>query len=450
MQQDPKEFFVLSELPSLMNALSISPTFGFKTSYACFSCGIETTSDLTTQNDLVLPFDEKVAHGCELNEYLKQFHRRSETTFCRKCESNCSHRVKVQIEKLGKTFVVCLARNGGQSKVMKKVVPSRFRSLHNVKHKSRVTYQLVSIIAHTGNTNSSGHFICFVLSEGEAVLQIGDTRTQVTSYSNVQCTLEMYGYFFFNKKVYSQCPSSSSSDSSDVESKLPKLVVKRRKIQIDSLHESCVSSYKPPLPRSVYKALDYEPKYLFSHKFGTSWQNLQQSILGSVVENISNIIHTSFAAGKDLFKCFRHCIYLQKRKRHLQNTWWTLDYGNVNLSSEFIEDLRLYMRKHFCLQRVKFLMEDEVIRSKSAVGAFIFKDSVISKVCEVAKEIDAEGSVYNNCNEYLKIVVDVESVIFYSVKTLNMDYVTASKRLGLTSTTFNDYDKQNPIAIKMK
>ena len=82
-----------------------------------------------------------------------------------------------------------------------------------------------------------------------------------------------------------------------------------------------------------------------------------------------------------------------------------------------------------------YLVEDNsVIESCSSVG-LVFKKSVIEENSELAKYL--HRSYFNRCNEYLKLVLNTEAVVYFVMVEDNIDYVAACEGLALSRGTFN-------------
>ena len=103
---------------------------------------------------------------------------------------------------------------------------------------------------------------------------------------------------------------------------------------------------------------------------------------------------------------------------------------------EFIFNLEMYVCQKLCMrEKLVYLAEDNsIILSCPSVG-LVFKKSVIEENSELAKYL--HKSYFNRRNEYLKLVLNTEAVVYFLMVDDNIDYVAACERLALSIGTFN-------------
>ena len=96
----------------------------------------------------------------------------------------------------------------------------------------------------------------------------------------------------------------------------------------------------------------------------------------------------------------------------------------------------MYICQKLCM-REKFVYlakDNSIIQSCPSVG-LVFKKSAIEENSELAKYL--LRSYFNRCNEYLKLALNTEAVVYFVMVDDIINYVAACKRLALSIGTFN-------------
>ena len=105
------------------------------------------------------------------------------------------------------------------------------------------------------------------------------------------------------------------------------------------------------------------------------------------------------------------------------------DYSFYKFTPKFFTDFFNGIRKKLCLQVETVKMFGDDIYYKFTVGTLVFKRTAVQPSNELDKDLNINFS--GSCNEHMKLVMDMEALIYYVIFRYNVDYNKASHNLKL-------------------
>ena len=105
------------------------------------------------------------------------------------------------------------------------------------------------------------------------------------------------------------------------------------------------------------------------------------------------------------------------------------DYTFYKFTPEFLIDFFNCIRKKLCLQVETVKMFGDDIYNEFTVGTLVFKRTAVQQSNEREKDLNINYS--GSCNECMKLIIDMEAIIYYVMFRYNVDYSKASHNLKL-------------------
>ena len=213
---------------------------------------------------------------------------------------------------------------------------------------------------------------------------------------------------------------SIDTSSEDIDT-CNKRVVKRRKQSL--------------LPVATVKTRKEEKKekpnlnYFVINDAKEKWNAVSPKLLQELLNKIIYLVNLSLTQAEKVNFGYRHALYLQGKTRTLQKTFF-FDYEYFQIKSEFALNLSMYIANNICLQRIYETIncESGFVSARRRSALFDFDNRVVkhsSDLCLYLKE--------TACNEYMRLVVDIECVVYYVMLQHGLTYEKASHGLGITS-----------------
>ena len=419
-QQDPDEFFQCSILQNVLAKNNITCLVKFSKQFKCITCLKAGETEFFKQIILRLPLFDTIDDGHSLSKYIEQFMRANECKYCVFCRKVRNHKTCAAFMSFPNLLVVNLARNVDTVKCGKKVSLSRYVQIKGKDCSDLdAMYELVSVVVHLGEKVEGGHFVCYFFLNGNDIIEINDQSVRKLDLSQVKTVLEKNGYLFFYKKQTDNNSSDCTYEEHNYCKKRKKIFVKRPKI-------TAVESSFDTQPTIKRRYIDYKPRY---YVLDNQWEALHQENLQFVIDNLREIISFSVTKNECNKKYYRHIMFLKSGEKTLFACNKRFDYTFYKFTPEFVLDFFNCIRKKLCLQVETVKMFGDDIYSKFTVGTLVFKRTAVQPSNELEKDLNINYS--GSCNEYMKLVIDMEAIIYYVMFRYNVDYSKASHNLKL-------------------
>ena len=361
-QNDPEEFYRLSELNHVLEANHVSCTVRTQTSYRCKSCDLITTNNVTEQQDIILPAKNSID---TLQEILDSHCSNVAIKKCTYCDLKISHTSRTIFKELPQVLVVCLSRvslnNGTITKATNTVSPFQDIVIEDTLSNCRNTYKLISAVVHMGTSHDNGHYICYNVIDVRSVLMVNDKNISTETFSTIKHTVDTNGYLFFYIKtaqVLMPNPNSSDSDRDNSGKRiryLPKKLIKKRNYVVEKGEK--VKTY------FILRTVPFKAKYCSTEKFGTKWEESNQTLLKFVTDHLNKVMSSSISEAKQSPNLQRHYLYLTSKNRLIKAYNCRLE--TELFDAQFILDNGNYVRKMFCNTEEKdFMVGDSTGKAK--------------------------------------------------------------------------------------
>ena len=279
---------------------------------------------------------------------------------------------------------------------------------------------LKSVVVHFGESSSSGHYISYTCDKyGEMVYNDSDVHRVL--WNSIKENISTGGCLFFY--INKECSGINSKDASTV-----KVVRRRRKVR------------QPVQPVPSSESIVYEEVELLYAKSGEFPEEIMlseldcklQKLFVGLVLKIKTILNTPFSQAVLKEDCFRHCLFVVKRRQELKqhNKQFVLDQRCV--TEEQCTNIWRFVRHALTEKKmqIKHTM-DGFVFNKRQIGLFLKRS--IAQSCEHC-EVSIEDTA-----EYFGEVAYLEAVTFFIMEQEKMSYSEASILLNVSPTTYNDY-----------
>ena len=190
--------------------------------------------------------------------------------------------------------------------------------------------------------------------------------------------------------------------------------------------------------RSSYVRVEFKHVYIAKGSFRSQSAKENQSKLDFVEDNLNKFVHASLSKESRNYISYCHCLLLESKLRILKKLCDTkpLSNNSTSLSTKFTFILEMYICQKLCIrEKLVYLAEDNsIIKSCPSVG-LVSKNSVLDENNKLAKCLNR--SYFNRCNEYIKLVLNTEAIVYFVMVNDHINYVAACERLALSIGTFN-------------
>ena len=444
-QQDPEEFYSQSSLTSILESIGISCALKCQTAYRCQSCNAISHDQLLEQTDLILLVSSQSSSCSSLQDIINGFCDGIDLSReCKDCALTGIHTSKVVFQRLPSLLVICLGRVIHGHEILKSssaISPLFTLTLNNAQNYTCSTYHLTSVLVHLGTDHDSGHYVCYNFISKNRLQVFDDSKSYFQSYDEVKNIIETNGYlFFYARTAVSEvsCDFSSDSDGSDARQLwLPKRCVKRRRPL------NLVTAPAPEIKVFYETRLaQYEPQYVCSDKFGTIWETLNKEKITFIISNLVEVMGTPLSKAKSEQRFHRHFLYLNSRIKNLKKYNDLFDIPTNNVSTDFAVDLGSFVRKVLCHSVFKDRIVGEgssrnFVSQKIGVGSLRFKDSFVDGKSDIAKNLQL--GYQNCCNDYVKLVLDYEALLYYAMVEYKLEYEVAAMFFKLNKSQLRDH-----------
>ena len=430
-QQDPVEFFEVSDLAIVLHLNSYSSYLQLEKHYTCNQCKHVFIEKLAEQSIFKLPIGEKAEKNCSLSMHMQTFLCSSEIKQCRNCQSISDHETNISFAVFPDGLVVSIQRNVSSKKSKETVFLSNTLQLSQKSSKKILNYKLVSVVVHSGDFTNCGHFSCCILKD-DCIIELNDQKINKIRSSEKTILLERNGYMFFYVKQAEYCSnhSSSSSDFDDHNycSRKKKVIKRRKKVQCDT-----VVQVKALIERQL---IEYIPTF---NTLSYEWEKSNASVIQLVVEKVIHVVCAPIIEAEYKEEFCRHYLFLKGQTKKLFKCNSCLDFNEFDLTAEFMLDFCFCVHKKLCWQVQSVKRFGDHIFSKLSVGTLVFKPSILNETSDLRKYLNLHYS--ESCNEYLRQVLDIEIMIYYIMVQHDMDYKSASISLKLRTKNFHTFYK---------
>ena len=204
---------------------------------------------------------------------------------------------------------------------------------------------------------------------------------------------------------------------------LPKKLTKKRNCVVEKGKK--IKTY------FILQTAPFKAKYCSTEKFGTKWEESNQTLLKFITDHINKVMSSSVSEAKQRPNLQRHYLYLTSKNRLIKAYNCRLETELFN--AQFILDIGNYVCKMFCNTKEKdFMIGDSTGKAKMCtltLGKLIFKENWISKSFDLI--IFFRKNDITDCRDYFNLVLDMEAIILWTMAKYNTNYVSAAAKLNL-------------------
>ena len=430
-QQDAEEFFSMSDVKKIFNTLDFPLSVTMNSSTACENCD-STAHDHAQQIDIILPLFESIKNGDFLNKYLQCFLEGNELTLCASCQS-CSVRTNFHIVQLPDILIICLGRSSAKTK-NKCVYPDINLTIrqHGESESIDCSYDLTSVITHSGESINFGHYECFLFRNYPTITKLNDMEVLFTCYEERKAYIAKTGYLFFYILKKRTCYRSKFLSKKKTSICSPIKISSRESVVESKLSESQI---QPPFSqKKVERYVEFTQTGLLENASGKLWEK-SKVLLPTVVRESSLLLNTPLLTARKTLTGFRHCMFLQSQNKALRTyNRWHFQCTDISLMQFVI----IYVRSALCCHKQVITMDGDWVLRRDTKPSLYLKKEFYDLNSELAKSL---LSADHRCNEYVAEVLEYEAYTLLIMRLLSMNYQDTSKHLNVPVKTYDEHSQ---------